>query len=115
MVPESLKVGISNGATPEPTALPVLPAASTLFLPVSGNPIGFNHFALAEWLLRRSSAWERIVFVLSNGRHPDPTKQDADVGAADRYALAQAAIAASADPPGASWPAKRSKRASAWC
>jgi nicotinic acid mononucleotide adenylyltransferase len=98
MVPASLKGNIGNGTIPEPATLPSLPAATTLFLPVSGNPIGFNHFALAEWLLRRSPRYERVVFVLSNGRHPDPTKADADVSAGDRYALAQAAIAAIANP-----------------
>lgn len=98
MMPESLKGSIGNGVTPEPAALPRVPAATTLFLPVSGNPIGFNHFALAEWLLRRGTAWERVVFVLSNGRHPDPTKADADVRAMDRFRLAQTAIFAIADP-----------------
>ena len=93
-MPDSL----SSAGVAEPVALPPLPAATTLFLPVSGNPIGFNHFAVAEWLLRRNPAWERVVFILSNGRHPDPTKADADLSAGDRYAIAQSAVAAIADP-----------------
>jgi nicotinamide mononucleotide (NMN) deamidase PncC/nicotinic acid mononucleotide adenylyltransferase len=82
----------------DPPALAPVPAASTLFLPVTGNPIGFNHFALAEWLLRRNPAWQRVVFVVANGRHPDPTKPDAEVSPAERFAIAQAAVAAIADP-----------------
>ena len=82
----------------DPPALAPVPAATTLFLPVTGNPIGFNHFALAEWLLRRNPAWERVVFLVANGRHPDPTKPDAEVSPNERFAIAQAAVAAIADP-----------------
>jgi len=71
---------------------------STLYFPLSGNPVGFNHFAAAEWLLRRNPAYERVAFLLSNGRHPDPTKPDAEVDAATRLEILQAAIEAVADP-----------------
>jgi nicotinamide mononucleotide (NMN) deamidase PncC/nicotinic acid mononucleotide adenylyltransferase len=81
-----------------PGALKQLPFASTLFFPVSGNPIGFNHLAAAEWMLRRHPAWERVLFVLSNGRHPDPTKPGAEVDAATRLDLCRLSIAAAADP-----------------
>jgi len=97
-MPESLKGLTQSEITFEPAELPRLPAATTLFLPVTGNPISFNHFALAEWLLRSRSGSERIVLVISNGKHPDPTKPDADVSPADRYMIAQAAIEAIADP-----------------
>ena len=104
-MPESLKGMAGSGNGPEPVELPLLPAATTLFLPVSGNPIGFNHFALAEWLLRSGSGGERsgfsaerVVFVVSNGKHPDPTKPDADVSPADRFRIAQLAVEAIADP-----------------
>ncbi len=83
-----------------PGALKQLPFASTLFFPISGNPIGFNHLAAAEWMLRRHPAWQRVVFVLSNGRHPDPTKAGAEVDPATRLAWCQAAIGAAADPAG---------------
>lgn len=81
-----------------PGALEQLPFDSTLFFPLSGNPIGFNHLAAAEWMLRRNPDWRRVVFVLSNGRHPDPTKPGAEVDAATRLELCQLAIAAAADP-----------------
>jgi nicotinamide-nucleotide amidase len=66
--------------------------------PISGNPIGFNHFAAVEWLLRRVDGLSRVCFVLSNGRHPDPTKRDAAVAPRERLRLCELAIAAVADP-----------------
>jgi nicotinamide-nucleotide amidase len=72
--------------------------ASTLLFPLSGNPIGFNHFAAAEWLLRRAAGCERVLFVLSNGHHPDPTKADAAVPAQERLHLCELACEAVADP-----------------
>ncbi len=75
-----------------------LPLEETLFFPVSGNPIGFNHFAAAEWLLHGRPAWKRIVFVLSNGIHPDPTKPDAEAGREQRLELLTTAIAELGDP-----------------
>ena len=80
------------GIFAEPAALAPVAAATTLFLPVSANPIGFNHFALAECLLRRNPVWQRVVLILSNGRHPDPTKPDAEVSPNARFAIAQAAV-----------------------
>lgn len=77
---------------------PGLSLASTLWFPLSGNPIGFNHFAAAEWLLRRAPQLARVCFVLSNGHHPDPTKRDAIVPAEERAALCAEAIAAVGDP-----------------
>ena len=38
------------------------------------------------------------MFIVANGRHPDPTKPDAEVSPAERFAIAQAAVAAIADP-----------------
>ena len=49
-----------------------LPLESTLFFPISGNPVGFNHIAVAEWLLRQNPGWHKVVFIPSNGHHPDP-------------------------------------------
>ncbi|HUJ75411.1 MAG TPA: CinA family protein [bacterium] len=82
-----------------PGVAPALMApVSTLFFPVSGNPIGFNHFATAEWMLRSNPEWRHVVLVLSNGRHPDPTKADAEVDANTRLAIVQAAVAHIQDP-----------------
>lgn len=55
--------------------------------------MGFNHFAAAEWLLRRNPGWNRVVFILSNGRHPDPTKPDAEAAPEERLELLRRAIA----------------------
>ncbi|MCZ6627221.1 MAG: CinA family protein [SAR324 cluster bacterium] len=78
-------------------AINALPLNSTLFFPISGNPVGFNHFAAAEALLRGNPAWEQVVFILSNGLHPDPTKPPAEASPEQRMALAQRAIAEIAD------------------
>lgn len=75
-----------------------LPLPSTLFFPVSANPIGFNHLAACEWILRGQPAIERIVFIPSNGRHPDPTKADADLEPKQRLNILRAALAGVADP-----------------
>lgn len=86
------------------------PLDSTLFFAVSGNPIGFNHLAVAEWLLRLADGPRRVVFVLSNGRHPDPTKPDAEVPPEQRLRLLESAIAEVADP-GSSFLAARATQA----
>ncbi len=72
--------------------------SKTLFFPISGNPIGFNHFAAAEWILRARSSLERVLFVLSSGRHPDPKKSDANVGPQARLHLCEVAISVIGDP-----------------
>ncbi|MDH4120247.1 MAG: CinA family protein [Deltaproteobacteria bacterium] len=79
---------------------------TALFLPISGNPLGFNHLAAAEWMLRSGPGLNRVVLVLSNGRHPDPTKPDAAVSKEDRLAVVLAALEALADPE-RSWMARR--------
>ncbi|MBI4081468.1 MAG: hypothetical protein HY423_02550, partial [Candidatus Lambdaproteobacteria bacterium] len=83
---------------PDSPDLAALPLASTLFLPLTGNPAGFHHFASAEWMLRRDPALRRVVLILSNGRHPDPTKPGIAVDAETRLAVLRAALAAVADP-----------------
>ena len=75
-----------------------LPLAETVFFPLSGNPPGFNHLAAAEWLLRAGRGWKRVVFVLSNGHHPDPHKPAAERDAASRLALLESMIAEVGDP-----------------
>lgn len=74
-----------------------LPLESTLFFPVSGNPVGFNHFAAAEALLRNNPGWRQVVFVLSNGLHPDPTKPEAEASPQARLEIIRKAIAEIAD------------------
>ncbi len=49
----------------------------TAFFPLTGNPVGFHHLLLAECVLRQFPELEQIVIILSNGKHPDPTKEQA--------------------------------------
>ena len=72
--------------------------AHTLYFPISGDPAGFNHFAAAEWVLRGVPELERVEFIISNGRHPDPTKADARTGAEERLRMCRLAAGAVADP-----------------
>ena len=54
--------------------------AYTVFFPLTGNPAGFHHLLLAECVLRQFPKLQKIIFILSNGRHPDPTKEQNIVG-----------------------------------
>jgi PncC family amidohydrolase len=74
------------------------PLASTLFFPLSGDPVGFNHFAAAEAVLRAEPSLERVTFILSNGIHPDPKKPDAEAAAAIRHEILAAAVRSISDP-----------------
>ena len=74
-----------------------LPFSSTLFFPVSANPIGFNHFAAVEAMLRLHPHLNQVVLIPSNGLHPDPKKPDPEVGAQDRLTLLQRAVETVAD------------------
>jgi len=69
-----------------------------MYFPVTANPIGFNHFAVIEWILRCNPQTAEVVLVLSNGHHPDPTKPDAELGPHQRLELARLAVDAIADP-----------------
>ncbi len=75
-----------------------LPFQSTLFFPLSANPAGYNHLAAAEGLLRADASLERVVFIPSNGHHPDPTKADAQVDGQERLALLRTTLQAFGDP-----------------
>lgn len=72
--------------------------ANTIFFPFSGDPIGFNHFAAAEWLLRKVPELEHVTFLLSNGHHPDPTKNNSRAGQGHRQRLCELSAAAVAHP-----------------
>ena len=68
--------------------------ANTLFFPLSGDPIGFNHFGAAEWLLRKVPELEHVTFLLSNGHHPDPNKSDSRASREHRHRLCELAAGA---------------------
>ena len=48
---------------------------NTLFVPITGNPAGYHHLVLAELALRQRPALSKVVYLLSNGYHPDPFKR----------------------------------------
>jgi len=86
------------------------PLKTTLYLPVSGDPLGFNHVMAVEWTLRAAPELERVRFILSNGHHPDPTKLGAHAPADLRLRIAEATLAEAADP-AHSWLARRAQQA----
>ena len=66
--------------------------AKTAFFPLTGNPTGFHHLLLAECVLRQFAHVEQVVFILSNGKHPDPTKAAAIASQTLRKEILQKAI-----------------------
>ena len=47
---------------------------SEIYFPLTANPVGYNHLLLAENVFWQFPETKLIVFILSNGRHPDPFK-----------------------------------------
>lgn len=72
---------------------PAYNLAKTAFFPLTGNPTGFHHLLLAECVLRQYAHVEQVVFILSNGKHPDPTKASAVVSQGLRQEILQKALA----------------------
>ena len=70
----------------------------TIFLPVTGNPVGFHHLLLAELALRHDPQLRRVVFLLSNGQHPDPFKQSQILPKESRLMLLRDLLADLYDP-----------------
>ena len=70
-----------------------LPANSSVFLPLTGNPTGFHHLLLAECALRQFPEYGCVVFLLSNGQHPDPTKRQRILAAESRLAILRSVLA----------------------
>ncbi len=62
------------------------------FLPLTGNPVGFHHLLLAECVLHQFDSIEQVVFLLSNGQHPDPTKARSIVDKYIRLELMEMAL-----------------------
>ena len=47
----------------------------TVYFPLTADPAGHHHLLLAESVLQQFPETQLIVFILSNGMHPDPLKQ----------------------------------------
>ncbi len=46
----------------------------TVYFPLTADPAGHHHLLLAETVLRQFPETQLVVFILSNGMHPDPLK-----------------------------------------
>ncbi|MBF0276824.1 MAG: CinA family protein [SAR324 cluster bacterium] len=64
----------------------------TAFFPLTGNPAGFHHLLLAELVLQQFPEIVKVVFILSNGKHPDPTKAQAIAAQNIRLQILETAI-----------------------
>ena len=63
-----------------------------IFFPLTANPTGYNHLLLAENVLWQFPETQLLVFILSNGRHPDPLKDIQIPHASFRYEILRSAI-----------------------
>ncbi len=68
----------------------------TIFYPLTANPLGFHHLVAAEWLLQRSSL-QKVVLLISNGLHPDPSKSPTTIAASHRLRWAKQLLRESDD------------------
>ena len=66
---------------------------NTLFVPITGNPAGYHHLVLAELALRQRPELLRVVYLLSNGHHPDPFKRSVTLPKEIRLQLIQDLLA----------------------
>jgi len=65
---------------------------SEIYFPLTANPAGYNHLLLAENVLWQFPETQLLVFLLSNGRHPDPFKTIQIADAYLRYEILRSAI-----------------------
>ena len=66
---------------------------NTLFVPITGNPAGYHHLVLAELALRQTPVLSKVVYLLSNGHHPDPSKRSVTLPKDCRLQLMQDLLA----------------------
>ncbi|MAA69057.1 MAG: hypothetical protein CL915_09940 [Deltaproteobacteria bacterium] len=66
---------------------------NTLFVPITGNPAGYHHLVLAELALRQRPELSKVVYLLSNGHHPDPFKRSVTLPKDIRLQLMQDLLA----------------------
>ena len=71
---------------------------SERYFPLTANPAGYNHLLLAENVLWQFPEPQLIVFILSNGRHPDPFKTVQIPHPSLRYKLLRNALLEWPDP-----------------
>ena len=71
---------------------------SKIYFPLTANPIGYNHLLLAENMLWQIPETKLIVFMISNGFHPDPLKREQIPNSLLRFEILMNAIRDWADP-----------------
>ena len=71
---------------------------SEIYFPLTANPAGYNHLLLAENVLWQFPETQLLVFILSNGRHPDPFKTVHIPHPSLRYEILRSAILDWSDP-----------------
>ena len=64
----------------------------TVYFPLTADPAGHHHLLLAESVLKQFPETELVVFILSNGMHPDPLKQREIPSAVMRMEILKSAI-----------------------
>ena len=71
---------------------------SEIYFPLTANPVGYNHLLLAENVLWQFPETQLLVFILSNGKHPDPFKSVQIPHASLRYEILRSALLEWSDP-----------------
>ena len=71
---------------------------SQIYFPLTANPAGYNHLLLAENVLWQFSETQLLVFILSNGKHPDPFKSAQIPQASLRYEVLRNSLLDWSDP-----------------
>ena len=71
---------------------------SKIYFPLTANPAGYNHLLLAENVLWQFPETQLLVFILSNGRHPDPFKPVQIPHPSLRYEILRNALLEWSDP-----------------
>ena len=66
---------------------------STIYFPLTANPAGNHHLLLVESVLQQFTETKLVVFLLSNGLHPDPFKHQKILPAALRLEMLRSALA----------------------
>ena len=69
-----------------------------IYFPLTANPAGYNHLLLAENVLWQFPETQLLVFILSNGRHPDPFKTVQIPHSSLRYEILRNALLEWSDP-----------------
>ena len=64
----------------------------TVYFPLTADPAGHHHLLLAESVLRQFPETQLVVFILSNGMHPDPLKQREIPSAVIRMEILRSAL-----------------------